>query len=334
MEEIYFLEEEKIHKEILKHRAERVLVQLPEGLKKKASQITSVIEETGVTAIISGDPCYGACDLALDEAEKFNVDLLIHYGHTSMSKKNNFSIPVLFLEAKMKIDIKKSMERAVNILKPWKKIGLATTVQHVFLLEEVKKILKNEGKTVYVGNTGHIKYPGQIIGCNYSNVKSISDKVEAFLFVGGGSFHAIGLFLATMKPTIVADPFEDEARSIEVEAKKVLKKRWFDIQEAKKAKEFGIIISTKTGQNQVEKAIKIKKALKKKGKKAILLALKEITPMSLMHYRQIDVYINTACPRIALDDSITYAKPMLNIKETFFILEKLKWSDLLKEGLV
>ncbi|MCK7471516.1 MAG: diphthamide synthesis protein [Desulfomicrobium escambiense] len=63
-------------------------------------------------------------------------------------------------------------------------------------------------------------YAGQVIGCDYSNVKSIVDDVEAFLFVGGGIFHALGIALSTSKPTIVADPYDNRAFSLSEETRK------------------------------------------------------------------------------------------------------------------
>ena len=65
---------------------------------------------------------------------------------------------------------------------------------------------------------------GKSRGCNYSNVKSIADEVDAFLFVGGGMFHALGIALSTSKPTFIADPYDNRAFSIDDEAQKITQK--------------------------------------------------------------------------------------------------------------
>jgi len=332
--EIFELEENRIKDEILKHGAKRVLLQLPEGLKPEGPRLAAIIEDAGATAIISADPCYGACDLALSEAESLGADLVIHYGHAEMPIKRKMAVPVIYVEARADVDVKAVVEKAVDQLKPWSRIGLATTVQHVHMLDEMREILNEAGKTVYIGDTGRIKYPGQVIGCDYSNVKSISSEVEAFLFVGGGRFHALGLFLATMKPTIVADPFEKRAYSIETDAQKIIRKRWSNICEAKGAKNFGIIIGLKTGQSNIEIALKVKEDLEKGGKTAVLLALREVTPMALLQFPIVEAYVNTACPRIALDESSIFKKPVLTVREAYVMLDKVKWEDLLKEGIV
>ena len=44
---------------------------MPEGIKPEAPKLAKLIEKCGALAIISADPCYGACDIAVDEAEEF-----------------------------------------------------------------------------------------------------------------------------------------------------------------------------------------------------------------------------------------------------------------------
>jgi 2-(3-amino-3-carboxypropyl)histidine synthase len=52
--------------------------------------------------------------------------------------------------------------------------------------------------------------------------------------------------------------------------------------------------------------------------------MEEINPMSLMSYR-VDAYVNTACPRIAMDDSARYERPMLTIPELEIVLDERTW---------
>jgi len=297
--------------------------------------LAPIIEEAGALAIVSADPCYGACDLALTEAENLKADLVIHYGHTEkVTKREKTLVPVVYIEARANLNVHAVVEKAIEELNPWTKIGLATTVQHIHTLKEAREILERAGKIVHVGDAGSLKYPGQVLGCDYSNVKSISGKVEAFLFIGGGQFHALGLSLATMKPTIVADPFEQRAYSLEAEAHRTIKKRWADISQAKDRKTFGVIIGLKTGQINVDVALRIKEGLVENGKKAVLLAIREITPAALLQFPTIEAYVNTACPRIALRESEGFTKPVLTVKEAHVVLGEISWESLLKEGMI
>ncbi|MCK4433867.1 diphthamide biosynthesis enzyme Dph2 [Candidatus Bathyarchaeota archaeon] len=329
--EHFDLEEERIKQEIAKLDAKRVLIQLPEGLKPYGLHLARVVEKTHALSIVSADPCYGACDLATAEAESLGVDLIIHYGHTKLLKYER--VPTIYVEARATIKVDDAVKKALILLEKWRKIGLATTVQHVQTLDNVKDILLHAGKTVVIGDAGHMNYPGQVIGCDYSNTKSIAGDVEAFLFIGGGRFHALGVALSTSKPTIVADPYEKRAFSVDEEARRILKQRWASIEEAKKAKTFAILVGLKPGQKRLEEALSIKEKLEKNRKKAYLFAIKNITPEALMNFPTVDAYVNTACPRLSLDDASKFQKPVLTTNEIFVMVGKLSWEKLCRKGL-
>ncbi len=329
---LFDFEEERVKQEILKLGAKRVLMQFPEGLKPEAPHIAKAIEKLGVLPIISADPCYGACDLAVADAENLGVDLVIHYGHSKLAKYECF--PTIYVEARATPNVAPVVEKALPILEKWRKIGLATTVQHIQTLDEAREILTRHKKTVVIGDTGRLGYPGQVLGCDYSNAISIAKDVEAFLFIGGGQFHAIGVALSTYKPTVAADPYDGTATIVEKEAEKILKQRWAHVQEARKAKTFGILIGLKPGQKRLEEALQLKEKLEKEGKTTQLFALKEITPEALTEFPSIDAFVNTACPRISLDDAARYGKPILTSNETLVIVGKLSWEELCKRGLL
>ncbi|MGD8505044.1 MAG: diphthamide biosynthesis enzyme Dph2 [Candidatus Bathyarchaeota archaeon] len=329
MEKFYF-EEERIKQEIEKLEAKHVLIQLPEGLKPHGPRLAKVVEKTGALAIISADPCYGACDLAIPEAETLRADLLVHFGHTPITRQSR--VPTIYVEAKAGVSIKEAINNALPFIEGWKSLGLATTVQHVDMLSEARERLIKAGKGVAIGDTGKLNYAGQVTGCNYSNAKAVSEDVEAFLFIGGGKFHAIGLALATGKPVTVADPYEKRAYRIDNEVQTTMKQRWATICEAKSAENFGLLIGLKNGQERLDEALEIKENLEKKEKKATLLALREITPEALMQFPTLEAFVNTACPRVSLDDASKFRKPVLTLEETLVVLEEMSWEKLCKEG--
>ncbi len=328
---IFDFEEEKLKEEIEKRGAKRVLIQLPEGLKPEGPRLASLVEKAGALAIVSADPCYGACDLAIQEAESLGAELIVHFGHSKMAFIHE-RVPVVYIEAKTEASLRAAVEKAVPLLESWRRIGLVTTVQHVDMLGEARETLLKAGKSVTVGAAGRLVYPGQVTGCDYSNANAVKNDVDAFLFIGGGRFHAIGVALATLKPTVVADPYERRAFPVDSEAQKIVKQRAASIQQAKKSECFGIIIGLKSGQKRQEKALQVRDKLEKAGKKTTLLALRELTPEALMEFPTLNAFINTACPRISLDDASKFQKPVLTINEALVVAGELTWEQLLKEG--
>lgn len=327
----YDFEEDRIKQEISRLGPKRVLLQLPEGFKPRAPTLARAIAETGATVIISADPCYGACDIANSEAEVLGINLIIHFGHARMTK--NERIPTMYVEARSNLSIIRAVNKSIPLMKDWLTIGLALSIQHIQFIDKARETLLRAGKKVLVGNRGILGYAGQVTGCNYSNAKCIKNEVDAFLFVGGGKFHALGVALATNKPTFVADPYEDHAYGVNQEVQKILKQRWSCIQEAKKAKTYGILVGLKPGQRHLDKAMEIRTELERKGLTAYLLASREITPEILMEFPSIDAYINTACPRISLDEAQRFGKPVLTTDEFRVVSGESSWEYLLKEGL-
>jgi 2-(3-amino-3-carboxypropyl)histidine synthase len=184
-----------------------------------------------------------------------------------------------------------------------------------------------------VGNAGQINYAGQVTGCNYTNVKSIAEEVDAFLFVGGGRFHALGIALSTSKPTIIADPYEGRACAISDEAQKIVKQRWASIEQASSAKVLGVLVGLKPGQMHLDVALRVKETIERSGKTAYLLAVKEINPETLLEFPTIDAYVNTACPRISLEAPAKFSRPVLTVNEFIVVAGEVSWENLLKKGL-
>ncbi len=78
----YELELLKVIKEINKNKAKVVCIQLPDGLKPKATEITKEIEaNTDAMAIIWLESCFGSCDVP-----NIDVDMLVQFGHTKWAK--------------------------------------------------------------------------------------------------------------------------------------------------------------------------------------------------------------------------------------------------------
>jgi len=86
MESEYELELDKIINAIKKQKAKIVCLQLPNGLKPKATEIASFIEEKSkATCLIWLGSCFGACDLP--SIKQLGVDLLVQFGHTPIKRE-------------------------------------------------------------------------------------------------------------------------------------------------------------------------------------------------------------------------------------------------------
>jgi len=297
----------------------KILLQFPEGLKAKSLSISQELEKEGNEVLISCEPCYGACDLRDSEAKRLGCDKIIHYGH---SRFVDSEIPVEYVEIKSeeKISIPES---EIKKLEQFKKIGLVSALQFVDSLSQIKKQLEKTGKKAFIGKPSSKNlYGGQILGCNTGAAKAVESSVNCFLYIGSGKFHPLGVALATKKPVLV---FNTEKNRIEkVETEKFLKQRLATIEMARDAKVFGILVSTKPGQANLKAAEEMKKRIEKSGRSAYILVMDEIKPEKVDYLGGesggIDAFINTACPRIGIEDRTLFRKPILNLDEAEGIL--------------
>jgi 2-(3-amino-3-carboxypropyl)histidine synthase len=76
-----------------------------------------------------------------------------------------------------------------------------------------------------------------------------------------------------------------------------------------------MLVSTKPGQNKLSEAVETKEKLEKKGKKVFIFIFDELQIDSLINFPDIDSWINTACPRIALEDAFRFRQSIINYDE-------------------
>jgi 2-(3-amino-3-carboxypropyl)histidine synthase len=300
-------------KKLKKRGAHKVALQFPEGLKRQAASITSDLKDAGFEVIISGDPCYGACDLAIDTLEYGNADVLVHFGHAPVDEREN----VIFEPWTLDFDVS-VLAHALPLLKE-KTVGLVTTVQHAPFIPAMDAFLASHGHEVRVADgTGRTPLRGQVLGCSFAAAKSTG--AGEILFVGTGLFHPIGIALATKARVIALDPLTGVAHEVSADA--LLRRRFAVMEKAREAQHTGIIVSTKSGQQR--RALAERLAALSPG--AVIVTMREVNPDELLNLG-FDCYVNTACPRLAYDDQVRFKKPVLSPQEFEILCGVRTWDD-------
>lgn len=218
----------------------------------------------------------------------------------------------LFIPAKYKKHLGKKFMDSVAKSIDFKKVGIFTTIQFMNQMAELKKVLESRGKKVFIA--------GQVLGCNVKGPLAIEKEVEGFIYLGSGIFHQLNLAVQTKKKIIQANPLTETVSFLRKEQIEQFKKnREQNIKKAMSGKVFGILVCTKPGQNQPKLAEKVKQFLEKRKKTVYMFLFDNINPDETYNFPQIDVWINTACYRIGLDDVQNYPKPIVNAQD---LLEK------------
>jgi 2-(3-amino-3-carboxypropyl)histidine synthase len=296
---------------LTKRKVHRVALQFPAGLKRQAGEIAGELRAAGFFVVISGDPCYGACDLALDTLSF--AEVLVHFGHTPLGTHPR----VIFEPWKVDIPLE-SLDQAIPLLKG-PLTGLVTTSQHAHLLPRMAEYLKARGIEARIGEGNErTPIPGQILGCSYSAARIPG--VGEILYIGTGVFHPLGVQLATGAHVVALDPFTGSVQ--EIDASRLLRTRHALIEQARRADRFGILVSTKQGQCRRELAERLAALCER----AFLVVSREIDPDELLNLG-FGAYVNTACPRLSYDDQVRFPVPVLTPQEFEILCGVRRWED-------
>lgn len=310
-------------------RPRRVLVQAPLGLRQTLSMIVEVLRRKGVEAFVSMAPTWGGCDVAVREARDIGADGVIHVGHTQFLA--NHPVPVLFVEA-FYVDAEPLLRLApkvVEMLSGYSSVGLGSTVQWSLHLSRFAERLMEAGFRVSIGKAGmRTTHEGQVLGCDYSSLKSIEDSVDCFVVVGS-LFHALGVGLTSSKPVLAVDPESQRSLWIEDMVRKIYSQRYASIIKFREARRIGVIVSVKPGQMRLGLARKMREMLRQHGYDADILVTDEVTESLIVESRY-DAYVNTACPRLSVEDQARFSKPLLLPSEVMVAVGKLEWEKIIR----
>jgi 2-(3-amino-3-carboxypropyl)histidine synthase len=302
-------------------RPTHVVLQVPAGLVRNANDLAARLrEETGVRVSLATRACFGACDFpSRDEASR--ADLAVVLGHAPIPNVP-LARPTFFVEMREPGGDVDRLAGLVDRADLPRRLGLVASVQHLDLVPALRAALERTGRTVRVGAGDHrLAYAAQALGCNYTGAEAVEADVDAFVFLGTGRFHPVGLAFAVDRPVWSLDPLQGELEP-PIDRAGLIRKRQLLVASVRDARRWGILVSSFAGQDRTPTALALQQRAAARGREAEILLFDRLDPRDL-EGRALDAYVNTACPRIALDDSDLYSRPVLTPPEFLMALGEL-----------
>ncbi len=237
-------------------------------------------------------------------------------------------------EKKVNLDkIKNTIDQ--NIDKLPKKLTLVSIGQYINSLKKISSYLEKREIETKLVNSIHTNLKGQILGCHRIDPGD-------YLFLGEGKFHLEAFKANQINDHLTSINFDNYLSknnkninvyyitelglnkysfNIEKSIKKVLKKYTIFL----KKKEIGLLVSTKFGQKNTE-VFKAKKRLEDRFKKKSFYIIigDNLNNNSLKDFSYIEYFINTACPRISIDDGSFFERPIMNYQNLIASYEYFK----------
>ena len=199
-------------------------------------------------------------------------------------------------------------------------IVLVTSVQFINQMSAIKRDIEASGRKVILAKGSHALHPGQILGC--STQLDIHQQFDAFLFIGDGLFHPKAL-MKYSQPVYCFDPINNEFKELaKADVERMARLAKGAMLKFLHATEVGILVTTKPGQQRLRQAQAIKSHFK--DKKFYIIVFDSLDYGELENFPFIEVFINTACPRLAFDDYAEgkFTKPVLAMEELAELMGK------------
>src|ERR671923_171852 len=316
------IDEKRIFEVIHERKPHSVALNGPEGLIAKIQDTAdNIMEKFGIPAYVIGDACWGSCDLNTHAADMLGAEVLFNIGHTIAME--TFGDKVVMIGAFDDISFDSVAAKCAKGLQgKYKTISLLTDSQHLYQIEDVKKIFEYHGYSVIIGKGKGQLRDAQVFGCEFYPAYSVQKQVDAYVFLGQSMFHSASVAMSTEKPTFMIDPYFEEFTQANEFAQGLQKRAVLSIYKALDADKIGIVIGLKEGQFAHVRALELKKEFEKLDKKVQMIALTEITDDRIQIFKGIDAFVQVACPRIATDNH--FKKPMLSVPQAVMLIKLLK----------
>jgi arCOG04112 universal archaeal diphthamide biosynthesis domain protein len=319
---MFDFELEKAIKTVGERRAKRVLLQFPEGLKPFSTEVVDRLRSRlpEVEFLISGEPSFGACDVAEDEVKAVGADLILHFGHSPYTWYYP-KFPTLFVEVRSTSPLREDLvSELIDVLVDYgaRSVSLTSTLQYVRQMGELASKLEDRFKVKVGRPSSPYMHEGQVLGCDYRAV----EEADVNVHLSSGLFHALGVGLATGRPVVKVDLDNSRVVDLTPEVNRVLKVRYGKILQAMDARTWVIVQGLKVGQNRPLMVRFLESSLRSKGFKTYVVTSKNLSVESLRNIDRsyVDAYVITSCPRLPTDDLYNFEKPVLTPGEAKMVI--------------
>lgn len=250
------------------------------------------------------------------------ADLLVHYGHSCLIPiDQTHEIKVLYIFVDIKIDTVHFIESVKLNFDSAKCLAFVSTIQFVSTMHAAAKELREAGYEIIVPQSKPLS-PGEILGCTAPRLP----KETILIYLGDGRFHLEAAMIAN--PTLQAykyDPYEKKFTEEHYDHVEMRKNRKRAIDQAKTAKRFGLILGTLGRQGSPKVMKYLEERLAAHGKQTSLILLSEIFPAKLALFKDVDAFVQVACPRLSIDWGTAFEKPVLTPYELSVVLGDAQW---------
>ena len=307
-----------------------IALQFPDGLMCFSILISDILTTFGkCETIILGDITYGACCIDDIDCQFLDCDLLIHYCHSCLVPSTKCLVEILYVFVEINIDINHLVKTIEYNFDNSNYLYLLSSIQFnssLFLLKR-KLIEKGYDKNKLIIPQCKPRVQGEVLGCT-SPILNKKNENNYVIFICDGRFHMESVMIQNpLFKYYQYNPFNHRFTIEEYDYKLMKNIRYKQMEIFKNINYIGIIFGTLGRQGNPSILKRLCSLLNKNNKKYIIIMLNEITQNKIINYNKCECFIQLACPRLSIDWSDQFTKPMLTPYEIYLILDPKKYKN-------
>ena len=301
----------------------RVGLQFPEGLLMYSCIIHDILTRfTGAEVIILGDVTYGACCVDDFTADKLGAHFLIHYGHSCLVPVGDVRIGVLYVFVEIHFDVSHAVTCVKETLEANLRLAIMGTIQFGPAVNELAGHLKGHFHSVSIPQAKPLSM-GETLGCTAPKLC----EHDALVFIADGRFHLEAALI--QNPDVTAYRYDPYNKTITIEGydtPKLKNVRWQAINAIKQANKVGLILGTLGRQGSPHIFNNLREKLENSGRFVVPFLMAELNPKKLEEI-DVDAWVQVSCPRLSIDWSDGFTKPILTPYEAEVALGHTEWKE-------
>lgn len=307
------------------NRKVRVSLQMPDGFMIFSILIADILETfSNSECIILGDITYGACCIDDLGSKSLECDLIIHYGHSCLIPITETCVKVMYVFVDIQVDVAHLANTIEYNFNKEQTICLMGSIQYNNSVFLTKRELTAKGFINILIPQTKPRSNGEVLGCTSPNISSygIASDVPV-IFICDGRFHMESAMIANSDFTFYQyNPFTKLMTLEKYEVELMKTNRINLINKCKQAKKVGIIFGVLGRQGNPDILNNIIKILKVEY---VIILLSEVTEEKLTRYDQCDCFIQIVCPRLSIDWSVYFSKPLITPYEAHVAFGNVEW---------
>ncbi|HIH11434.1 TPA: hypothetical protein HA241_04550 [Candidatus Woesearchaeota archaeon] len=250
---------------------------------------------------------------------------------------------VLFLDAPFAGTVELCPE-TIDYLKrkQYHTVGLYASVQFCNALDRVRTQLKELEIVIVTSQPDRTHASSQLLGCdNDLNSLRLGEEerraIDCYLYIGDGRFHPLALVYGQkdlsseeVREVVMNDPVHHSLTILAVyDIVSLLKKYRGALLKFIAADRVGVLVTIKPGQEQFKPGLLLEQ--KYPLKKFYYFIDNVISFDQLENFPFVNVWVNTACPRVGFDDQEKFVKGVINLYDALNAEKVLEQKSVLNE---